>query len=140
MDRKNILFTLLDSWGMEKDILKYFYLLMEKEIEKLCVRNIPLEIELIYNEFSKTSITIKIKFLSEKEIEYKQITFSKEDTIKSLRLKNSLNKSSYLVKGFSFAPYIPLVISTFNFLDPGPNHKEEISFSEFFNTIKLFTK
>lgn len=136
MDRKNILFTLLDSWGMEKDILKYFYLLMEKEIEKLCVRNIPLEIELIYNEFSKTSITIKIKFLSEKEIEYKQITFSKEDTIKSLRLKNSLN----LAKGFSFAPYIPLVVSTFNFLDPSPNHKEEISFSEFFNTIKLFTK
>lgn len=136
------LYQTLSAKNIDPNIIKLLFLKLEKNLKNLSAIWIALDIVEI--ESYSSFIDFKLNFLSETEIQSITISLYFNESYEEFSSRNYMSSaedwsSSFLeLDNFIFTPYIPLIFT--NIIFPEKSAKEQITLSELFGTLKLFTK
>lgn len=135
------LYQTLSAKNINPNIIKLLYLKLEKNLKNLSAIWIALDIVEI--ESYSSFIDFKLNFLSETEIQSITTSLYFNESYEKFSSRNYMSSaddwSSFFLEldDFIFAPYIPLIFT--NVFFPEKSVKEQITLSELFGTLKLFT-
>jgi hypothetical protein len=136
------LYQTLSAKNIDPNIIKLLFLKLEKNLKILSEQWIILDTVEI--EFHSTLIDFKLNFLSEIEIQSLTTSLYFNDSYEMFRAANFRSTPEEWYSFFSdlddfiFTPYVPLIV--YDIFIFTPSAKEQITLSELFGTLKLFTK
>lgn len=134
------LYQTLSAKNIDPNIIKLLFLKLEKNLKDLSEKWIALDV--IEIESHSSFIDFKLNFLSETKIQTSLSVLFFDDSYKKFedRYFRPLPEFSLIITNYVFAPYVPLILSHVFYIEQEQITKEQITLSELFGTLKLFTK